>query len=172
MQGLPVVVVLMMLYYIVFGKSDISNVLVAILGFGIVFGAYMAQLFEGGIRSVDKGQSEAALATGLTKAQTFGGIVLPQAIRTMLPGYFSNLISLMKGTAVVGYIAVNDLTKVGDIIRSNTYEAIVPLLTIAIIYFVIAYILLSLMNLLRKRLMPKRMRNVAGKEKQKAGGEL
>ncbi len=172
MQGLPVVVVLMMLYYIVFGKSDISNVLVAILGFGIVFGAYMAQLFEGGIRSVDKGQSEAALATGLTKAQTFGGIVLPQAIRTMLPGYFSNLISLMKGTAVVGYIAVNDLTKVGDIIRSNTYEAIVPLLTIAIIYFVIAYILLSLMNLLRKRLMPKRMRNVAGKEKQKVGVEV
>ena len=155
MQGLPVVVILMMLYYIVFGKSDISNVLVAILGFGLVFGATMAQLFEGGIRSVDAGQTEAALATGLTGYQAFCGIVLPQAVRTMLPGYFSNLISLMKGTAVVGYIAVNDLTKVGDIIRSNTYEAIVPLLTVALVYFIIACLLLSLMKLLKKKLMPK-----------------
>ena len=155
MQGLPVVVILMILYYIVFGKSHISNVAVAIMGFALVFGATMAQLFEGGIRSVDAGQTEAALATGLTKYQAFCGIVLPQAIRTMLPGYFSNLISLMKGTAVVGYIAVNDLTKVGDIIRSNTYEAIVPLLIIALVYFTIACLLLSLMKLLKKKLLPK-----------------
>ena len=154
MQGLPIVVILMILYYIVFGSSDVSNILVAILGFGLVFGAYMAQLFEGGISGVDGGQWEAALATGLTRRQTFCGIILPQAIRTMLPGYFSNLISLMKGTAVVGYIAVNDLTKVGDIIRSNTYEAIVPLVTIALIYFIIACFLLSLMAQLRKRLAP------------------
>lgn len=169
MQGLPIVVILMMLYYIVFGKSDISNVLVAILGFGLVFGAYMAQLFEGGISGVEKGQWEAALATGLTKRQTFCGIVLPQAIRTMLPGYFSNLISLMKGTAVVGYIAVNDLTKVGDIIRSNTFEAIVPLVTIALIYFVSACLLLSLMGYLRRRLMPQYARR-ADNEKQQMGG--
>ncbi len=163
MQGLPIVVILMILYYIIFGKSGISNVLVAIIGFGIVFGAYMAQLFEGGIGGVEKGQREAALSTGLTEFQTFCGIILPQAIRTMLPGYFSNLISLMKGTAVVGYIAVNDLTKVGDIIRSNTYEAIVPLVTIAIIYFIIACILLSLMNLIRRRLMPKHTSKTEGK---------
>lgn len=164
MQGLPIVVILMMLYYIVFGKSDISNVLVAILGFGLVFGAYMAQLFEGGIGGVDKGQWEAALATGLTRRQTFFGIVLPQAIRTMLPGYFSNLISLMKGTAVVGYIAINDLTKVGDIIRSNTYEAIVPLVTIAIIYFIIACLLLWLMSLIKRRLAPKYVSKAAAQE--------
>ena len=164
MQGLPIVVILMMLYYIVFGKSDISNVLVAILGFGLVFGAYMAQLFEGGIGGVDKGQWEAALATGLTRRQTFFGIVLPQAIRTMLPGYFSNLISLMKGTAVVGYIAINDLTKVGDIIRSNTYEAIVPLVTIAIIYFIIACLLLWLMSLIKRRLAPKYVSKAAVQE--------
>ena len=172
MQGLPIVVILMILYYIVFGKSDVSNVLVAILGFGLVFGAYMAQLFEGGISSVEKGQWEAALATGLTRYQAFGGIVLPQAIRTMLPGYFSNLISLMKGTAVVGYIAVNDLTKVGDIIRSNTYEAIVPLLTIALIYFIIACLLLSMMALLRKRLTPGHLHKAAGEKKQKGGIEV
>ena len=169
MQGLPIVVILMILYYIVFGKSSISNVVVAILGFGIVFGAYMAQLFEGGISGVEKGQWEAALATGLTKYQTFRGIVLPQAIRTMLPGYFSNLISLMKGTAVVGYIAVNDLTKVGDIIRSNTYEAIVPLVTIAIIYFVIACLLLSLMNFIRRRLTSKRMKKPVEADRTKGG---
>ena len=169
MQGLPVVVILMILYYIIFGKSDISNILVAIMGFGLVFGAYMAQLFEGGIGGVDKGQWEAALATGLTKNQTFCGIILPQAVRTMLPGYFSNLISLMKGTAVVGYIAVNDLTKVGDIIRSNTYEAIVPLITIAVIYFAIACLLLSLMKMLRKKLAPKSITKPAGEAVQSGG---
>ncbi len=166
MQGLPVVVILLILYYIIFAHSGVSNVLVAIVGFGIVFAAYMAQLFEGSISGVAKGQWEAALAMGLTKRQAFRGIVLPQAVRTMLPGYFSNLISLMKGTAVVGYIAVTDLTKVGDIIRSNTYEAIVPLLTIAIIYFAIACILLSLMNRIRKHLMTrktKRRRTVRSK---------
>ncbi len=171
MQGLPVVVILMILYYVIFGKTKVSNVLVAILGFGLIFGAYMAQLFKGGIQSIDKGQWEAALTTGLTKKQTFFGIILPQAIRTMLPGYFSNLISLMKGTAVVGYIAINDLTKVGDIIRSNTYEAIVPLLTIAVIYFAIACILLSVMNTIRKKLMPKRRPVMAGTENQQGGAE-
>lgn len=169
MQGLPIVVILMILYYIVFGKSDISNILVAILGFGLVFGAYMAQLFEGGIRGVDKGQWEAAQATGLTRHQTFWGIVFPQAMRTMLPGYFSNLISLMKGTAVVGYIAVNDLTKVGDIIRSNTYEAIVPLVTIALIYFIIACLLLLLMSLFSKKMAPHYVKKAASSDGQKGG---
>ena len=87
----------------------------------------------------------------------------------MLPGYFSNLISLMKGTAVVGYIAVNDLTKVGDIIRSNTYEAIVPLITIAVIYFAIACLLLSLMKMLRKKLAPKSITKPAGEAVQSGG---
>lgn len=152
MQGLPVVVILMLLYYVVFGHSKISNTVVAILGFGLIFGAYMAQLFESGIGSVDKGQWEAALASGLTRRQTFRGIVLPQAVRAMLPGYFSNLISLMKGTAVVGYIAVTDLTKAGDIIRSSTFEAVVPLMSVAVIYLAMAGLLLLIMRLLRGRL--------------------
>ena len=155
MQGLPIVVILMILYYIIFGNSQISNIFVAIIGFGLVFGAYMAQLFTGGINSVEVGQREAALAIGLTKRQTFFGIILPQAVRTMLPGYFSNLISLLKGTAIVGYIAVNDLTKAGDIIRSSTYEAIVPLLVVAIGYAVIASILIVVMKLIQKKLFRK-----------------
>lgn len=156
MQGLPIVVILMLLYYIVFGRSKISSVLVSIIGFGLIFGTYMAQLFENGIRSVDKGQMEAALAIGFTKRHAFNGIVLPQAVRGMLPGYFSNLISLMKGTAIVGYIAVYDLTKAGDIIRSSTYEAFAPILAVAIIYFAAACLLLGLMNLLQKKLAHRR----------------
>ena len=160
MQGLPMVVILLILYYIIFAHSSISNVVVAVIAFGLVFAAYLAQLFEGGIRGVAKGQWEAALAMGLSKRQAFRGIIFPQAVRTMLPGYFSNLISLMKGTAVVGYIAVTDLTKVGDIIRSSTYEAIVPLLTIALIYFVMACVLLAVMNGIRKRLVARKPRRM------------
>ncbi len=152
MQGLPVVVILMLLYYVVFAHSKISNIAVAIIGFGLVFGAYMAQLFKENICGVDKGQTEAALAVGFTKRQAFLGIVFPQAVRTMLPGYFRNLINLMKGTAIVGYIAITDLTRVGDIIRSNTYEAIVPLVTIAIIYFLMAVLLFIIMNLIQRKL--------------------
>ncbi len=150
MQGLPVVVILMLLYYVVFGHSKASNVAVAILGFGLIFGAYMSQLFESCISGVEQGQREAALASGLTEWQTFCGIVLPQAVRRMLPGYFSNLISLMKGTAVVGYIAVTDLTKAGDIIRSSTFEAFVPLAIIAAIYLVMAGVLLLAMHMLQE----------------------
>lgn len=152
MQGLPIVVILMLLYYVVFAHSRISNIAVAVAGFGLVFGAYMAQLFKENISGVDKGQWEAALAVGFTKRQAFLDIVFPQAIRTMLPGYFRNLINLMKGTAVVGYIAITDLTRVGDIIRSNTYEAIVPLVAIAVIYFLIAVLLFIIMNLIQKKL--------------------
>ena len=152
MQGLPVVVILMLLYYVVFGRSTVPNIAVAILGFGLIFGAYMAQLFESGISGVEQGQWEAALASGLTRRQTFLGIVLPQAARAMLPGYFSNLISLMKGTAVVGYIAVTDLTKAGDIIRSSTFEAFVPLMFVAVIYLAMAGLCLLIMRLCRNRL--------------------
>lgn len=155
MQGLPIVVILMILYYVVFASSDISNVGVSIFGFGLVYGAYMQQLFQGSIKAVDVGQWEAALAIGFTKRQAFTGIVLPQAQRNMLPGYFSNLISLMKATAIVGYIAVTDLTKAGDIIRGSTYEAIVPLVTVAIVYFVIAALLFTIMNLIQIKITKK-----------------
>ncbi len=171
MQGLPVVVVLMLLYYVVFGHSQISNVVVSILGLGMIFGAYMAQLFENGIRGVDKGQWEAALASGLTGREAFVGIVLPQAARSMLPGYFSNLISLMKSTAVVGYIAVTDLTKVGDIIRSSTFEAVVPLVIVAGLYLGMAGILLFVMHLLRQRLERRQTKKKGGQNTLIDGGK-
>lgn len=152
MQGLPIVVVLMVLYYVVLGGTKLSNVAVASIGFGLVFAAYLGQLFEGGIRGVEKGQWEAALSSGLTKRQAFLGIVLPQAARSTLAGYFTNLISLMKGTAVVGYIAVADLTKAGDVIRSATYEAFVPILTVAAVYLLLTCAILAVMALVRRLL--------------------
>lgn len=157
MQGTPIVVLLMFLYYVVFAKSTISGTIVAILGFGLSSGASMAQLFHGGIAAVNKGQSEASLALGFTKTETFLGIVLPQAVRTMLPGYFSSLVAMMKLTSIVGYIAVVDLTKSGDIIRSSTYEAFFPLIAVGVVYFIISYILLGLMNMIRKKLEPRRV---------------
>ncbi len=149
-QGLPVVVVLMVLYYIVFAGAKLNNVLVASIGFGLVFAAYLEQLFEGGIRGVDAGQWEAGLASGLTRHQTFLGIILPQAARTSITGYFSNLINLMKGTAVVGYIAVADLTKAGDVIRSATYEAYVPILTVTVIYLLMTGLFIACMALVKR----------------------
>ena len=150
MQGLPHVVVLMVLYYVVLASARLHGVVVASLGFGMIYAANMAQLFEGGIRGVEVGQWEAALSSGLTKRQAFRGIILPQAARASLTAYFANLIGLMKGTAVVGYIAVSDLTQVGDIIRSSTYEAFVPILTVAAIYLVMTCLILLIMMLAKR----------------------
>lgn len=156
MQGTPMVVILMILYYVIFGKSSISGIWVAIFAFGLSSGTSLARQFYGAITGVDKGQTEAALAIGFTKPQAFLGIVFPQAARTALPGYFSELISLMKGTAIVGYISVIDLTKAGDLIRSSTYDAFFPLLSAAVIYFLISFGLLSLLKRIQKMLAPKR----------------
>ena len=157
MQGTPVVVILMILYYVIFGRTKLSGVVIAIIGFGITSGAYLAQIFEGGISGVKQDQWEAALALGFTKKETFTGLILPQAVRIMLPGYFSQLISLMKGTAIVGYIAVQDLTKMGDIIRSATYEAFMPLIIVALIYLAISCVILMIMKKIQKKLSPKRL---------------
>ena len=157
MQGTPMVVVLMVLYYVIFGKSRLSGVWIAIFAFGLVSGSALARQFSGAITGVDRGQTEAALAIGFTPARAFIGIVLPQAVRSALPGYFSELIGLMKGTAVIGYIAVNDLTKAGDLIRSSTYDAFFPLLSVAVVYFLIAFLILSLLKALLKKLSPRRV---------------
>ena len=158
MQGLPLVVILMILFYIIFGSTRIPGEIVAIVAFGMVSGSSLAQQFYGGITSVKRGQREAALALGLTPYETVVGIVLPQAVRRVLPGYFSELIGLMKGTAIVGYVAVVDLTRVGDMIRSVTFDAFFPLFAVALIYFLIAFLLLSLLKTIMKRLEPKRVK--------------
>ena len=136
-QGMPVVVLLMILYYIVFGKSAISGIAVSVIGFTLTFGATVFSLLKMGVGAVDRGQYEAAYALGYTNTRTFFNIILPQALPHVLPAYKGEIVSLIKATAVVGYIAVLDLTKMGDIVRSRTYEAFFPLIAITVIYFLL-----------------------------------
>ena len=155
-QGTPIVVFLMILYYVVFGSVDVSGILVAVIGFSINFGAYTSEMMRSGIETVDKGQNEAALAMGYTKIQTFFKIIFPQAARNFLPVLKGEFISMVKMTSVVGYIAVQDLTKVSDIIRSRTMEAFFPLIVTAIIYFALANVMTAMISLVERRIEPKR----------------
>lgn len=159
LQGTPSVVLLMILFYVVFARTGIDGVWVAVIGFGMNFGAYVSEMMRTGIEAVDKGQMEAALALGYTKPRAFLKIVLPQAARHFLPVYQGEFISLVKMTSIVGYIAIQDLTKASDIIRSRTYEAFFPLVTTAIIYFAIAWFLTRVLTAMQKRLDPSRRRN-------------
>ena len=155
-QGTPIVVLLMILYYILFGKVDIAAILVAILGFSINFGVYVSEMMRTGIEAVDKGQIEAAHALGFTRAQTFWRITFPQAARHFIPVFRGEFISMVKMTSVVGYIALQDLTKVSDIIRSRTLEAFFPLIATAVLYFFVANALTMLLSRVDIRLDPKR----------------
>jgi len=141
LRGTPVLVLLMIIYYIVFASVDIDPVIVAVVAFGMNFAAYVSEMFRTGIEGVDKGQTEAGIAMGFTKIQTFFYIVLPQAVRQTLPVYKGEFISLVKMTSVVGYIAVQDLTKASDIIRSRTFDAFFPLVMVAVLYFLISWLL-------------------------------
>jgi|WetSurMetagenome_2_1015567.scaffolds.fasta_scaffold00013_121 polar amino acid transport system substrate-binding protein len=162
-QGTPIVVLLMILYYIVFGSMDINGILVAIIGFSVNFAAYVSEMMRTGIEAVDKGQLEAASAIGFNRVQVFTKITFPQAARHALPVFKGEFISMLKMTSIVGYIAIQDLTKMSDIIRSRTYEAFFPLIATALIYFVIAYALASLLSLLELKIDPKkRKREVKG----------
>ena len=163
LQGTPLLVLLMILYYIVFAKTGMHGVFVAIIAFSLNFAAYVCEMFRTGIDGVDRGQTEAALAIGFTKQQTFFRIVLPQAATRFLPVYQGEFISMLKMTSIVGYIAVQDLTKMSDIIRSRTYEAFFPLIATAIIYFVLSALLTSLLKAIMVKIEPKRQnRKVKG----------
>ena len=158
LQGTPMVVLLMILFYVVFARTGLDGVWVAIIGFGMNFGAYVSEMMRTGIEAVDRGQMEAALALGYTKPRAFFKIVVPQAARHFLPVYQGEFISLVKMTSVVGYIAIHDLTKASDIIRSRTYEAFFPLVTTAIIYFIIAWVLTRALTAIQKRIDPRNRR--------------
>lgn len=159
-QGTPIVVLLMILYYIIFGKVDISAILVAIFGFSVNFGAYVSEMIRTGIEAVDKGQIEAAYAIGFTKTRTFWKITFPQAAKHFLPVFKGEFISMVKMTSVAGYIAIQDLTKVSDIIRSRTLEAFFPLIATAVIYFLVANVLTMLLSRIEVRLDPKRRKRI------------
>lgn len=151
-RGTPVVVQLMIIYFIIFGSVDISKVVVAVIAFGINSGAYVAEIFRSGIMSIDNGQFEAGRSLGFNYAQTMMYIIMPQAFKNVLPTLCNEFISLLKETSVSGYIALQDLTKGGDIIRSRTYDAFMPLIAVALIYLAMVMIFTKLVSLLERRL--------------------
>ncbi|MBR1622419.1 MAG: transporter substrate-binding domain-containing protein [Pseudobutyrivibrio sp.] len=155
-QGMPMVVLLMILYYIVFGDVSINGVTVAVIGFTMTFGASVYGLLKIGVGAIDNGQYEAAYALGYSNQKTFFKIIFPQALPHVLPAYKGEIVGLIKATAIVGYIAVQDLTKMGDIVRSRTYEAFFPLIAVTIIYFMIEGIIGVLVSKISLNLNPKR----------------
>ena len=150
-RGTPMVVQLLIMYYIVF-VSVTSKITVASLAFGINSGAYVAEIIRGGIQSIDNGQFEAGRSLGFNYPQTMIYIILPQVFKNVLPALANEFIVLLKETSVCGYIALQDLTKGGDIIRSQTYNAYVPLFTVALIYLVMVMIFTQLVKILERRL--------------------
>ena len=157
--GTPTLVVLMLLFYVVFGRTNFGGTVVAIIGFVLTFASFVYSQLALTVEAVDKGQTEAAYALGYSRNQTFFRIVLPQAMKMFLPVYSAEIVGLIKATSVVGYIAVNDLTKMGDIIRGNTYEAFFPLIAVAVIYFMITWGAAALLGVLQRKTEPKRRKN-------------
>jgi len=150
-RGTPAVVQLMITYYIIFRSSD-NGVAIAMLSFGLNSAAYVAEIIRSGIMSIDKGQFEAGRSLGFNYVQTMWNIILPQAVKNVLPALGNEFITLLKETSVAGYVAVTDLTKAGDIIRGRTYSAFMPLIAVALIYLLIVIILSKLLGLLENKL--------------------
>lgn len=151
-RGTPVVVQLLIIYYVIFASVDVDKVIVAVLAFGINSSAYVAEIFRSGIMSIDKGQFEAGRSLGFNYVQTMRHIIMPQAFKNVLPALGNEFIVLLKETSVAGYIALQDLTKGGDIIRSRTYEAFLPLFAVALIYLIMVMIFQALVNRMERKL--------------------
>ena len=152
MRGTPILVLLMIMFYVVFAGTSITAVMVSVITFGMNFAAYVSEMFRSSIENVDRGQTEAGVALGFTPVQTFVYIVMPQAFKQVMPVYKGELVSLVKMTSIVGYIAVQDLTKVGDIIRSRTFDAFFPLIMVAVLYFILSWIFATVLDLIGKKL--------------------
>ena len=151
-RGTPVLVQLMIIYFVIFGSVKISKVVVAVISFGINSGAYVAEIFRSGIMSIDQGQFEAGRSLGFTYIQTMWHIIMPQAFKNVLPALGNEFISLLKETSVGSYIALQDLTKGGDIIRSRTYDAFPPLIAVALIYLALVMLFTWCVQVLERRL--------------------
>ena len=151
-RGTPVLIQLLLIYFVVLGSVRIDKSLVAILAFGINSGAYVAEIFRSGIMSIDNGQFEAGRSLGFNYTQTMLYIIMPQAFKNVLPALGNEFIVLLKETSVAGYIAIQDLTKGADIIRSRTYSAFMPLMAAAVIYLVMVMIFTYFVQRLERRL--------------------
>lgn len=150
-RGTPTTVQILIMYYIIMAGST-NKLLIAILTFGINSGAYVAEIVRSGIQSIDKGQFEAGRSLGFNYAGTMWYIIIPQAFKNVLPALVNEFITLLKETSIAGYIALNDLTRAGDIIRSLTYEPFFPLFTVAAIYLILVVTLTYFVGRLERRL--------------------
>ena len=159
LQGMPMVVLLMILYYIIFGNTSLSGMVISIVGFSLTFGVAVFGMLKTAVAAVDSGQYEAACALGYTPRRTFFRIILPQALPFMTEPYRGEIISLIKATSIVGYIAVLDLAKMGDLVRSRTYEAFFPLIAVMLIYFILEGILGTLVRVITDRMDPRKRKN-------------
>lgn len=151
-RGTPVVVQLLITYFVILAPLGVNEIIVAICAFGINSGAYVAEIVRAGIMSIDNGQFEAGRSLGFNYVQTMWYIILPQAFKNVLPALCNEFIVLLKETSVSGYIALQDLTKGGDIIRGRTFDAFLPLIAVALIYLVLVMILTKLVSLLERKL--------------------
>ena len=145
-RGTPMLLQLMIIYYVIFKSVDISPVLVGIIAFGLNSSAYVSEIIKSGINSVDTLQYESALSLGFNYSKTMIYVILPQAIKNILPALGNELVTLIKETSVAGYIGIVDLTKASDIIASNTYNYFFPLIITAIIYFILTTTLTKILN--------------------------
>ena len=152
LSGIPELVLLLILFYVVFAKSGIPSDIVAVIAFAMYFASGACDIYKTSLDAIPGGQTEAGLALGFTRSQTFFNIVFPQALRRGLPLYKGQCISTLKGTSIVGYIAIQDLTRAGDLIRSRTFDAILPLLMVTVFYFLLVW----LIGLLLKLASPKK----------------
>lgn len=151
-RGTPVVVQLLIIYFVIFSSIKIDKSIAAVLAFGINSGAYQAEIFRSGINSIPRGQMEAGRSLGFSYRQTMVNIIMPQAIKNVLPTLGNEFIVLMKETSVAGYIALEDLTKAGDIIRSRTYSAMMPFLAVALLYLIMVMFFSHLLKMFERRL--------------------
>lgn len=151
-RGTPVILQLMIIYYVIFKSSDVNILIVGILAFGINSGAYVSEIIRSGINAIDKGQLEAGLALGLSYAKVMRLVIMPQAIKNILPALGNEFITLLKETSVGAYIGILELTKASDIIASRTYDYFFPLIVIALIYLALTYFLSKLVNLLERKI--------------------
>lgn len=150
-RGIPVVVQLMIWYFVILVTQD-NDIVVAVVAFGFNSAAYVAEIFRGGIMSIDNGQFEAGRSLGFNYVQTMIYIVIPQTIKATLPTLLNEIIALLKETSVAGYVGIMDLTKAGDLIRGRTFEAFMPLIAVAIIYLITVVVLTKVFSVIERRL--------------------
>lgn len=151
-RGTPVVVQLLLIYFGIFYSVKVHKIVAAVVAFGFNSGAYQAEIFRSGINSIPRGQMEAGRSLGFTYFETMVRIIMPQAIRNILPALANEFIVLLKETSVAGYIALEDLTRAGDIIRGRTYS-IMPFFAIALIYLVLVMLLTYVEKIMERALM-------------------